>query len=128
MIRVGPRLEPALLELLGPQEMLLTLRDTEAFWLGADDKARPSQSPQPFGNSDFVGHLVPCQSPDPSVGISDPFLVPMQDARSMAAAAASIGGPRANTVLERVEGAQQRWKLQVQEQRKTVFDRHKMLS
>lgn len=51
-----------------------------------------------------------------------------EDARSMAAAAASIGGPRANTVLERVEGAQQRWKLQVQEQRKTVFDRHKMLS
>ncbi|KAM9613288.1 proton-transporting V-type ATPase complex assembly regulator TMEM9 isoform 2-T2 [Trichechus inunguis] len=51
-----------------------------------------------------------------------------EDARSMAAAAASLGGPRANTVLERVEGAQQRWKLQVQEQRKTVFDRHKMLS
>ncbi|GAB1285478.1 Proton-transporting V-type ATPase complex assembly regulator TMEM9 [Apodemus speciosus] len=51
------------------------------------------------------------------------------DARSTAAAAAAaIGGPRANTVLERVEGAQQRWKLQVQEQRKTVFDRHKMLS
>lgn len=39
------------------------------------------------------------------------------------------GGPaRGNTVLERVEGAQQRWKKQVQEQRKTVFDRHKMLS
>ncbi|XP_039185345.1 proton-transporting V-type ATPase complex assembly regulator TMEM9 [Crotalus tigris] len=35
---------------------------------------------------------------------------------------------RANTVLERVEGAQERWKRQVQEQRKTVFDRHKMLS
>lgn len=35
---------------------------------------------------------------------------------------------RGNTVLERVEGAQQRWKKQVQEQRKTVFDRHKMLS
>ncbi|RXM92430.1 Transmembrane protein 9, partial [Acipenser ruthenus] len=35
---------------------------------------------------------------------------------------------RSNTVLERVEGAQQRWKRQVQEQRKTVFDRHKMLS
>ncbi|XP_006834216.1 PREDICTED: transmembrane protein 9 isoform X1 [Chrysochloris asiatica] len=51
-----------------------------------------------------------------------------EDARSMAAAATSLGGPRANTVLERVEGAQQRWKLQVQEQRKTVFDRHKMLS
>uniref|UniRef100_A0AC11C511 Transmembrane protein 9 n=4 Tax=Ovis TaxID=9935 RepID=A0AC11C511_SHEEP len=47
-----------------------------------------------------------------------------EDARSAAAAF----GPRANTVLERVEGAQQRWKLQVQEQRKTVFDRHKMLS
>ncbi|KAG3258434.1 proton-transporting V-type ATPase complex assembly regulator TMEM9 [Marmota monax] len=51
-----------------------------------------------------------------------------EDARSLAAAAASLSGPRANTVLERVEGAQQRWKLQVQEQRKTVFDRHKMLS
>uniref|UniRef100_A0A8C5XZD7 Transmembrane protein 9 n=2 Tax=Microcebus murinus TaxID=30608 RepID=A0A8C5XZD7_MICMU len=51
-----------------------------------------------------------------------------EDARSVAAAAAALGGPRANTVLERVEGAQQRWKLQVQEQRKTVFDRHKMLS
>ncbi|XP_025776833.1 transmembrane protein 9 isoform X1 [Puma concolor] len=51
-----------------------------------------------------------------------------EDARSVAAATASLGGPRANTVLERVEGAQQRWKLQVQEQRKTVFDRHKMLS
>ncbi|XP_031139741.1 transmembrane protein 9 isoform X2 [Sander lucioperca] len=35
---------------------------------------------------------------------------------------------KGNTVLERVEGAQQRWKKQVQEQRKTVFDRHKMLS
>ncbi|XP_024605395.1 transmembrane protein 9 isoform X1 [Neophocaena asiaeorientalis asiaeorientalis] len=49
-----------------------------------------------------------------------------EDARSVAAA--TFSGPRANTVLERVEGAQQRWKLQVQEQRKTVFDRHKMLS
>ncbi|ELR46452.1 Transmembrane protein 9 [Bos mutus] len=49
-----------------------------------------------------------------------------EDARSAAAAAAF--GSRANTVLERVEGAQQRWKLQVQEQRKAVFDRHKMLS
>lgn len=51
-----------------------------------------------------------------------------EDARSVAPAMAALGGPRANTVLERVEGAQQRWKLQVQEQRKTVFDRHKMLS
>lgn len=76
MVRVGPRPEPALLELLGPQKMLLTLRDTEAFWPGtllrSSDKARPSWSPQPFWSSDFVGHLVPCQtleiqSPDPSV-------------------------------------------------------------
>ncbi|XP_027467445.2 transmembrane protein 9 isoform X5 [Zalophus californianus] len=52
----------------------------------------------------------------------------IKDARSVAATTASLGGPRANTVLERVEGAQQRWKLQVQEQRKTVFDWHKMLS
>lgn len=41
---------------------------------------------------------------------------------------ADAGQARGNTVLERVEGAQQRWKKQVQEQRKTVFDRHKMLS
>lgn len=51
----------------------------------------------------------------------------LQDARSLATAPA-LSGARANTVLERVEGAQQRWKRQVQEQRKTVFDRHKMLS
>ncbi|NWS56991.1 TMEM9 protein, partial [Chunga burmeisteri] len=50
-----------------------------------------------------------------------------EDARSLAAAP-TPSGARANTVLERVEGAQQRWKRQVQEQRKTVFDRHKMLS
>ncbi|XP_038018329.1 proton-transporting V-type ATPase complex assembly regulator TMEM9 isoform X1 [Motacilla alba alba] len=50
-----------------------------------------------------------------------------QDAHSLAAVP-SLAGARANTVLERVEGAQQRWKRQVQEQRKTVFDRHKMLS
>ncbi|XP_078497374.1 proton-transporting V-type ATPase complex assembly regulator TMEM9 isoform X2 [Lissotriton helveticus] len=49
-----------------------------------------------------------------------------EEARVMAAAADATA--RANTVLERVEGAQQRWKQQVQEQRKTVFDRHKMLS
>lgn len=65
--------------------------------------------------------------PWPAVLTLLPLFSPLQDARSMAAAA-SLGGPRANTVLERVEGAQQRWKLQVQEQRKTVFDRHKMLS
>lgn len=52
---------------------------------------------------------------------------PLQDAHSLAAAP-TPSGARANTVLERVEGAQQRWKRQVQEQRKTVFDRHKMLS
>ncbi|XP_023390556.1 transmembrane protein 9 isoform X1 [Pteropus vampyrus] len=51
-----------------------------------------------------------------------------EDARSAAAAMAPRGAARANTVLGRVEGAQQRWKLQVREQRKTVFDRHKMLS
>lgn len=55
-----------------------------------------------------------------------PFLS-LQDIRSLAAVPA-LAGARANTVLERVEGAQQRWKRQVQEQRKTVFDRHKMLS
>ncbi|XP_036611889.1 proton-transporting V-type ATPase complex assembly regulator TMEM9 isoform X2 [Trichosurus vulpecula] len=71
---------------------------------------------------------------DPLIRKPDAYTQPLhneeenEDARSLAAAAAPLTGPRANTVLERVEGAQQRWKLQVQEQRKTVFDRHKMLS
>nr|XP_014429058.1 LOW QUALITY PROTEIN: transmembrane protein 9-like [Pelodiscus sinensis] len=51
----------------------------------------------------------------------------IKEASSLGAATPPAGA-RANTVLERVEGAQQRWELQVQEQRKTVFDRHKMLS
>lgn len=61
-------------------------------------------------------------------GSASPLLFPPQDTRSTAAVSASLGGPRANSVLGRVEGAQQRWKLQVREQRKTVFDRQKMLS
>ncbi|XP_029429646.1 transmembrane protein 9 [Rhinatrema bivittatum] len=69
---------------------------------------------------------------DPLIRKPDSYVQPLhneeesEDTRALAAAAhASF---RANTVLERVEGAQQRWKRQVQEQRKTVFDRHKMLS
>ncbi|XP_038605183.1 proton-transporting V-type ATPase complex assembly regulator TMEM9 isoform X3 [Tachyglossus aculeatus] len=71
---------------------------------------------------------------DPLIRKPDAYTQPLhneeenEDARSLAAAAAPLTGSRANTVLERVEGAQQRWKQQVQEQRKTVFDRHKMLS
>uniref|UniRef100_A0A8D0L5T7 Transmembrane protein 9 n=1 Tax=Sphenodon punctatus TaxID=8508 RepID=A0A8D0L5T7_SPHPU len=74
---------------------------------------------------------------DPLIRKPDAYTQPLhneeenEDAHSLAAAAAAVPPPasaRANTVLERVEGAQQRWKRQVQEQRKTVFDRHKMLS
>ncbi|NXW51190.1 TMEM9 protein, partial [Nyctiprogne leucopyga] len=70
---------------------------------------------------------------DPLIRKPDAYTQPLhneeenEDARSLAAAP-TPSGARANTVLERVEGAQQRWKRQVQEQRKTVFDRHKMLS
>lgn len=81
----------------------------------------------PLGSSDIGVARRTFETPQPA----EPHLassLPLQDARSVAPAMASLGGPRANTVLERVEGAQQRWKLQVQEQRKTVFDRHKMLS
>ena len=57
-----------------------------------------------------------------TLSVSDVFnpllSFPRQDARS----AAATFGPRANTVLERVEGAQQRWKLQVQEQRLQVSE------
>lgn len=52
-------------------------------------------------------------------------LVCVQEMRPQAESSSQARG---NTVLERVEGAQQRWKKQVQEQRKTVFDRHKLLS
>ncbi|KGL80829.1 Transmembrane protein 9, partial [Tinamus guttatus] len=70
---------------------------------------------------------------DPLIRKPDAYTQPLhneeenEDARSLATVP-TPSGARANTVLERVEGAQQRWKRQVQEQRKTVFDRHKMLS
>ncbi|XP_074384329.1 proton-transporting V-type ATPase complex assembly regulator TMEM9 isoform X2 [Zonotrichia albicollis] len=70
---------------------------------------------------------------DPLIRKPDPYTQPLhneedsEDTHSLAAVP-GLPGARANTVLERVEGAQQRWKRQVQEQRKTVFDRHKMLS
>uniref|UniRef100_A0AAY5KDH5 Transmembrane protein 9 n=1 Tax=Esox lucius TaxID=8010 RepID=A0AAY5KDH5_ESOLU len=57
---------------------------------------------------------------DPLIRKHDPYIQPLHNEDD------SEG--RGNTVLERVDGAQQRWKKQVQEQRKTVFDRHKMLS
>ncbi|XP_053101444.1 proton-transporting V-type ATPase complex assembly regulator TMEM9 [Hemicordylus capensis] len=70
---------------------------------------------------------------DPLIRKPDAYTQPLhneeenEDAHSLAAVQPSAS-TRPNTVLERVEGAQQRWKCQVQEQRKTVFDRHKMLS
>ncbi|XP_067863364.1 transmembrane protein 9 isoform X1 [Heptranchias perlo] len=83
---------------------------------------KPDPYIQPLHNeedTEFDRHLEPSgTSPSghlPHVNDTRPF-------------APTHGQARANTVLERVEGAQQRWKRQVQEQRKTVFDRHKMLS
>ncbi|CAN9516132.1 unnamed protein product [Ophioblennius macclurei] len=67
---------------------------------------------------------------DPLIRKHDPYTQPLhneEDTEEMRPPADSSQA-RGNTVLERVEGAQQRWKKQVQEQRKTVFDRHKMLS
>uniref|UniRef100_A0A8C6LBA8 Transmembrane protein 9 n=4 Tax=Nothobranchius TaxID=28779 RepID=A0A8C6LBA8_NOTFU len=67
---------------------------------------------------------------DPLIRKHDPYTQPLhneEDSEEMRPRAES-GSARGNTVLERVEGAQQRWKKQVQEQRKTVFDRHKLLS
>ncbi|XP_013874588.1 proton-transporting V-type ATPase complex assembly regulator TMEM9 [Austrofundulus limnaeus] len=67
---------------------------------------------------------------DPLIRKHDPYTQPLhneEDSEEMRPRAES-GAARGNTVLERVEGAQQRWKKQVQEQRKTVFDRHKLLS
>ncbi|XP_054905737.1 transmembrane protein 9 isoform X2 [Poeciliopsis prolifica] len=67
---------------------------------------------------------------DPLIRKHDPYTQPLhneEDSEEMRPRA-DAGLARGNTVLERVEGAQQRWKKQVQEQRKTVFDRHKLLS
>ncbi|KAM7404697.1 hypothetical protein PAMP_012021 [Pampus punctatissimus] len=67
---------------------------------------------------------------DPLIRKHDPYTQPLhneEDSEEMRPQVDNSQG-RGNTVLERVEGAQQRWKKQVQEQRKTVFDRHKMLS
>ncbi|XP_010873398.2 putative protein 2 [Esox lucius] len=70
---------------------------------------------------------------DPLIRKHDPYIQPLhneddsEDLQPQPEGGAVAQG-RGNTVLERVDGAQQRWKKQVQEQRKTVFDRHKMLS
>ncbi|MCI4380807.1 hypothetical protein PGIGA_G00244180 [Pangasianodon gigas] len=62
---------------------------------------------------------------EPLIRRRDPYRQPLQNEED----SEDVRAPgRGNTVLERVEGAQQRWKKQVQEQRKTVFDRHKLLS
>ncbi|KAK1800957.1 hypothetical protein P4O66_004712 [Electrophorus voltai] len=67
---------------------------------------------------------------DPLIRRQDPYMQPLQNEEDSEDVRPHVGGSpgRGNTVLERVEGAQQRWKRQVQEQRKTVFDRHKLLS
>ncbi|XP_059828755.1 proton-transporting V-type ATPase complex assembly regulator TMEM9 [Hemitrygon akajei] len=68
---------------------------------------------------------------DPLIRKPDSYIQPLhneEDTEDTRPFTPSHAQARANTVLERVEGAQQRWKRQVQEQRKTVFDRHKMLS
>ncbi|XP_019751237.1 proton-transporting V-type ATPase complex assembly regulator TMEM9 [Hippocampus comes] len=67
---------------------------------------------------------------DPLIRKHDAYTQPLHNEEDSEEMRPRVGSSQArgNTVLERVEGAQQRWKKQVQEQRKTVFDRHKMLS
>uniref|UniRef100_A0A803VGR1 TMEM9 domain family member B n=1 Tax=Ficedula albicollis TaxID=59894 RepID=A0A803VGR1_FICAL len=55
--------------------------------------------------------------------------LPLQDHQPFANAHDVLARSRSRAnVLNKVEYAQQRWKLQVQEQRKSVFDRHVVLS
>ncbi|KAA0714007.1 putative protein 2 [Triplophysa tibetana] len=66
---------------------------------------------------------------DPLIRKHDPYTMPLQneeDSEACADLRPHVDGAqgRGNTVLERVEGAQQRWKKQVQEQRKTVEDEY----
>ncbi|KAF0036297.1 hypothetical protein F2P81_011609 [Scophthalmus maximus] len=67
---------------------------------------------------------------DPLIRKHDTYTQPLHNEEDSEEMRPQVDNSQAkgNTVLERVEGAQQRWKKQVQEQRKTVFDRHKMLS
>lgn len=67
---------------------------------------------------------------DPLIRKHDPYTQPLHNEEDSEEMRPPVDNAQArgNTMLERVEGAQQRWKKQVQEQRKTVFDRHKMLS
>ncbi|XP_063274536.1 proton-transporting V-type ATPase complex assembly regulator TMEM9 isoform X3 [Prinia subflava] len=78
--------------------------------------------PMPVPGNDVEAYCLLCECK-----YEERSTTTIKDTRSLGAVPA-LAGARANTVLERVEGAQQRWKRQVQEQRKTVFDRHKMLS
>ncbi|KAL6090994.1 hypothetical protein STEG23_007372, partial [Scotinomys teguina] len=73
---------------------------------------------EPILKRRLFGHSQLLQSDD-DVGDHQPFA----NAHDVLARSRS----RAN-VLNKVEYAQQRWKLQVQEQRKSVFDRHVVLS
>ncbi|XP_078537110.1 transmembrane protein 9B [Lissotriton helveticus] len=73
---------------------------------------------EPMLKKHLFGHSQLIQSDD-DVGDHQPFA----NAHEVLARSRS----RAN-VLNKVEHAQQRWKLQVQEQRKSVFDRHVVLS
>ncbi|KAM4721970.1 transmembrane protein 9B [Rhinophrynus dorsalis] len=74
---------------------------------------------EPMLKRRLFGHSQLIQSEDDVVGDHQPFA----NAHDVLARSRS----RAN-VLNKVENAQQRWKLQVQEQRKSVFDRHVVLS
>ncbi|CAB1452636.1 unnamed protein product [Pleuronectes platessa] len=67
---------------------------------------------------------------DPLIRKREPYTQPLHNEEDSEEMRPPVDSSQAkgNTVLERVEGAQQRWKKQVQEQRKTVFDRHKLLS
>uniref|UniRef100_A0A8C5RHK6 TMEM9 domain family member B n=1 Tax=Laticauda laticaudata TaxID=8630 RepID=A0A8C5RHK6_LATLA len=73
---------------------------------------------EPILKRRLFGHSQLIQSDD-DVGDHQPFA----NAHDVLARSRS----RAN-MLNKVEYAQQRWKLQVQEQRKSVFDRHVVLS
>ncbi|KAK7811613.1 hypothetical protein U0070_006049 [Myodes glareolus] len=89
---------------------------------------------EPILKRRLFGHSQLLQSDD-DVGvyavpvISDTFYLGFQDHQPFANAHDVLARSRSRAnVLNKVEYAQQRWKLQVQEQRKSVFDRHVVLS
>ncbi|GCC22927.1 hypothetical protein chiPu_0001318 [Chiloscyllium punctatum] len=80
--------------------------------------------PMPVAGQDVEAYCLRCECK-----YEERSTVTIQDTQPFANAHEVLSRSRSRTnMLNKVEYAQQRWKRQVQEQRKSVFDRHVVLS